>query len=72
MNKIFSLKYSNISGGYIAVAEICRGAKKSGRQKRSLGDAAAVFWRLAECVAGYCQRGQRRDPVFGISRLCGK
>ncbi|WP_392421733.1 S6 family peptidase [Edwardsiella piscicida] len=43
MNKIFSLKYSNISGGYIAVAEICRGAKKSGRQKRSLGGTLLLF-----------------------------
>ncbi|WP_034165773.1 S6 family peptidase, partial [Edwardsiella anguillarum] len=44
MNKIFSLKYSNISGGYIAVAEHCRGAKKTGRQKINPGISPLLFF----------------------------
>ncbi|WHP78990.1 S6 family peptidase [Edwardsiella anguillarum] len=44
MNKIFSLKYSNISGGYIAVAEYCRGAKKTGRQKINPGISPLLFF----------------------------
>ncbi|BEH99340.1 S6 family peptidase [Edwardsiella ictaluri] len=31
MNKVYSLRYSYITCGYIAVSEICRGIKKSGR-----------------------------------------
>ncbi|GAJ66306.1 secreted protease, partial [Edwardsiella piscicida] len=44
MNKIYSLKYSNISGGYIAVAEYCRGAKKTGRQKINPGISPLLFF----------------------------
>ncbi|WP_083274996.1 S6 family peptidase [Edwardsiella hoshinae] len=44
MNKIFSLKYSASAAGYIAVAEICRGAQKSGTARRPSGVSLLLFF----------------------------